>query len=203
MLQLLGLSPINLVWPEQIHGKKIAQVAQVCRRKIVSRADGLIYRRGGRGRIVLTVHVADCVPLLFADPESGVIGAVHAGWRGTLGGISAEMIARMQRLGAKAEKILVVLGPHIKNCCYDVPPQRARQFLRFFGAEEDVVRASGEKWYLDLGAANKRQLIASGVLPQHIDILPYCTSCQADNFFSYRKNSRENFGEIMALIASV
>lgn len=148
----------------------------------------------------VAVVSADCVPVLLVDPESNVCAAVHAGWKGTLGGIIGNAVKEMVRMGAQVQHVRAAVGPHIGACCYDVPEERAQAFIDRFGTDEKMAFQSDGKWHLDIGWANYRQLIEAGVSPNHIDAPPTCTSCQNDEFFSYRKDSKETYGEMMAII---
>ncbi len=146
------------------------------------------------------VFVADCVPILLADIKKRVIGAVHAGWRGTLGGITTNAIREMNSYGSQPGNIIAVIGPHIGMCHYDVPEERAKKFLAAFGDDRKVASFFEGSWHVDLGWANYRQLLAQGITQEHIDAPPTCTACQIDTYFSYRKDSKETFGEIMGVV---
>ncbi|MBI3342631.1 polyphenol oxidase family protein [Candidatus Gottesmanbacteria bacterium] len=158
----------------------------------------------GDGLVSMTypvaVTTADCVPVLLADPTSMVWSAVHAGWRGTLGGIAGNAVDEMMRMGADKRRICAAIGPHIGGCCYGVPEERAQAFIDRFGKDEKMAFFVDGKWHLDIGWSNYRQLVEAGVSPDHIDAPPTCTSCQNDEFFSYRKDSKETYGEMMAVI---
>ncbi len=148
----------------------------------------------------VAVISADCVPVLLVDPEKKVFAAVHAGWKGTLGGIVKNAVQEMVRLGAEPKRIYAAVGPHIGGCCYDVPEERAKAFIDRFGKDEKMVFLMNGSWHLDIGWANYRQLTDMGISPEHIDAPPTCTSCQNNTFFSYRKNSKKTYGEMMAVI---
>ncbi|MBI4066312.1 peptidoglycan editing factor PgeF [Candidatus Gottesmanbacteria bacterium] len=148
----------------------------------------------------VAVTTADCVPVLLVDLQARVCAAVHAGWRGTLGGIMGHAVEAMTRIGAQKERIYAAIGPHIGGCCYGVPEERAKAFIDRFGTDEKMVFNVNGAWHLDIGWANYRQLIEAGISPDHIDAPPTCTSCQNNEFFSYRKDSKETYGEMTAVI---
>ncbi|MBI3956339.1 laccase domain-containing protein [Candidatus Gottesmanbacteria bacterium] len=175
----LGQSP---VFAQQTHGNTVP-------------GDGLVSTT-----FPVAVVTADCVPMLLVDPESKVFGAIHAGWKGTLGGIIVNAVRAMVQCGAAKQRIYAAIGPHIGACCYGVPEERAQVFIDRFGTDEKMAFQSDGKWHLDIGWANYRQLIEAGVLSDHIDAPPTCTSCQNDEFFSYCKDSKETYGEMMAVI---
>ena len=157
--------------------------------------DGLVSRD-----TPVAVVAADCVPILLVDPEKKVFAAVHAGWKGTLGGIVGNAVGEMVRMGADARQIFAAIGPHIGACCYDVPEDRVGMFEDRFGQDEKMAARIDGRWHLDIGWANYRQLTDMGISPEHIDAPPTCTSCQNNTFFSYRKDSKETYGEMMAVI---
>jgi copper oxidase (laccase) domain-containing protein len=102
--------------------------------------------------------------------------------------------------GASRDRIIVSIGPHIGACCYSVPPERARRFLEGHRYARAVTMRQ-EQWYLDLASVNTVQMIDAGIPADHIDGSDYCTSCRVDEFFSYRKDTGESYGEIMGFIA--
>lgn len=178
----------NLTIPQQVHGNRIGPLDQV------TGADGLVTDQTGS---CVGVLVADCVPILLFDPKKRIIAAVHAGWRGTLGNIAAVAVETM---GSKPEDIIVSIGPHIGACCYTVPKERIDRFIEFFGDDALLAYAIGDTWHLDIGRANWLQLRDAGISPDNIDAPAVCTSCQSDIFYSYRKDTKESFGEMLAFI---
>jgi len=171
----LGLNEYNLMKPKQVHSAVIDMSG-----------DGLVSQESP-----LCIITADCVPILLADPNTRIVAAVHAGWKGTLGGIVSHAVDEMKRLGANPKNSIAFLGPHIGACCYTVTEERAKQF-------PDTSSFWESAWHIDLGLANKKQLIDCGVT--RIDAPIYCTSCQTDRFFSYRKDTKETYGETIGVI---
>jgi len=190
------LSIDSIVWQEQTHGNTVRIVNHDNRGSII-KADGIVTTAAG---LFLTVHIADCVPILLVDAQARVVAAVHAGWRGCLAGIAARAVDIMQSLGAKPSYIQAAFGPHIGMCCYDVPSQRAKAFLDTYENDTAIASVIEGAWHLSLAAVNFLQLTRAGLLPKNIDAHPVCTSCRVNEFFSYRKDSTETFGEIMGVI---
>lgn len=161
----------------------------------------------GDGLVSMThpvaVVTADCAPLLLVDPEAHVCAAVHAGWKGTLGSIVKNAVTAMTGEGARIERIYAAIGPHIGGCCYNVPEDRADAFIAQFGEDEKMAFLMDGQWHLDLGWTIYQQLTEAGVHPDHIDAPPTCTSCQNQEFFSYRKDRKETYGEMMAVIGFI
>lgn len=185
----------DLVLPEQVHGDRIAIVDKENKEKVVKGADGLITKEKD---IILGVTTADCLPLLFYEPKKKIIANVHAGWRGTFKRVCQKAAEKIKDLGGDLSEVLVAVGPHIKKCCYDVDKRRKLMFRKKFGKE--VVVRKNDKFFLDLTKANFSQLLETGVKEKNIEILPFCTYCHHQRFFSYRKNKGNN-GEMLSFIS--
>lgn len=148
--------------------------------------------------VAACVSVADCVPLLLADPATGAVAAVHAGWRGTLARAAAEGVRALAReAGAPAERLLAAVGPSIGPCCYEVSPDLADRFCEALGPE--TVR-EGTPPRLDLWRANAAILRAEGVPAARIEVLARCTACERERFFSHRRDAGRT-GRQVAFIA--
>src|SRR5689334_4734187 len=107
-LRNAGLEPDSLSTGYQVHSAKVAVVDEAWNETARQQVDGLVTKTRGKSLGILT---ADCVPVLFADPEAGVIGAAHAGWKGAIGGVLQETVATMERLGADRARIQAGIGP--------------------------------------------------------------------------------------------
>ncbi len=146
------------------------------------KADALITNLSN---IVLTVLTADCVPLLVYEPNKGVVASIHAGWRGVVGGIVANTINTMvYEYGCNTKDMTVGIGPAIKGCCYEVGIDVADRFYGFPNALKSI---DDNHYKLDLHSVVNTQLINLGV--KDIEISSYCTSCNSDILFSYRKEN--------------
>lgn len=205
ILGSIGFSVSRLVWLRQVHGVSVVLVDESDCGTVIPRADALVFvhAQGHREKIpILSVHTADCIPLLFVDPTARILAVAHAGWRGTLSAIAAVCVREMVQRGARSDRILVSMGPHIGACCYHVPESRCRRFFpNLRGVRHELEQRHG-LWYLDLASVNVHQLIESGVHSQHIDLVTICTSCQVEEFFSYRKDG-DSFGEMMGFLSFV
>jgi YfiH family protein len=139
-----------------------------------------------RPEIPVSIRTADCLPILLADRRTGAVAAVHAGWRGTVARIAPGAVARMQEdFGSRPEDLVAAIGPGIGGCCYEVGIEVARQFGRT------------EAGRIDLAAENRRQLEAAGLVD--IDIIDACTQCDAERFWSYRREG-ERAGRMISFI---
>ena len=153
----------------------------------------------------LGVRVADCVPILLADPGAGVIGAVHAGWRGTVGNIVGKTVQKMCFLGASAEDIRAAIGPHISMENYEVGEEVAKEVLRAVGENALTfahLRPSETegKFLCGLGAVNKTLLMQAGPREEDIDVASDCTFRASELFYSHRRMG-ETRGTMMGIIA--
>ena len=159
----------------QVHG---ADVTVVTAGGHVAAHDGLVTATPG---VLLTVLSADCALVLLADPVRGVVGACHAGWRGTVAGVVGHTVAAMRALGA--ERVAAYVGPCISAEAFEVGHEVAAQF-----PETSVLRRP--EWprpHVDLGADLARQLAEAGV--EQAEVAGACTVAGVDRFFSYRAES--------------
>jgi YfiH family protein len=143
--------------------------------------------------VALVVRAADCVPILFCDPVNRVIGACHAGWRGTVGGIAAETVDAMCAIGAEKQHIRAAIGHAVGICCYEVDDGFYETFLHTLGENvcAQIFRKSEEyenpdKWHCDLRTCNRMLLENVGLAPEHIDVSEHCTCCHNELFHSHR-----------------
>jgi YfiH family protein len=133
------------------------------------------------------VSVADCVPVLIADPKSGAVAAVHAGWRGTLARVARAAVRALERdHGARPGDLLAAVGPSIGPCCYEVSVDLAHRFRLELGPGAGNPRPGQPR--VDLWLASEAILKAAGLARRRIDVLGRCTSCEPDLFFSHRRD---------------
>jgi YfiH family protein len=154
--------------------------------------------------LVLAVQTADCVPILIADRDTGVVAAIHAGWRGTnsnITGATVELLAR--EFGAKPSQLIAAIGPSIGPCCYTVGVEVVDAF-RAAGATEAAIahwfsRPEAGPLRLDLWEVNRDQLRDAGVKEEHIHLARLCTQTHLDTFDSFRAEG-DRAGRMAALI---
>ncbi|HTQ23765.1 MAG TPA: peptidoglycan editing factor PgeF [Candidatus Binataceae bacterium] len=170
---------------KQVHGKAIQVIGPRAEADPRPEADGLVTAMTG---VVLCIFTADCVPVLLADTESGVMGALHAGWRGALAGIAGAGVRAMVRQGARAGAVRALLGPSIGPCCYEVDIELARRFERSFQRARAHVHPSDRagKAYLDLRSIVADQLAAAGLERERIANVGLCARCESERYFSRR-----------------
>lgn len=146
------------------------------------------------------IAVADCVPILLADPESGWVGAVHAGWRGTAAGVLRGAIGAFAASGGRPEQLFVGLGPSIGACCFEVGEEVVEALTAADPDAPSCVGRGGEKPRVDLIALNRRQALAAGVRADRVAAAGLCTVCETDLLESYRR-SRGAPGRMIGFIA--
>lgn len=151
-------------------------------------ADGVVTRAEG---VTLMVRVADCVPVLLADPDARVVGAAHAGRPGLVAGVARVTVTRMRELGAR--EITAWIGPHVCGACYEVPPAMQAQVAAL--VPESVATTSWGTPSLDIGAGVRAQLEEAGVV---VHDESRCTRESAD-LYSYRRDG-DRAGRLAGLI---
>ena len=147
--------------------------------------DGLVTKERD---LLLSVRTADCVPVLLCDKNKTVCAAVHAGWRGTVGGITKNAISMMVEAGVDKNDILAAIGPCIGCCCYEVGAEVRDEFIAASPEYSAFFTPKGEKFMLDLNLANESILINSGLKPENVSRLDLCTKCNEKHFFSHRRS---------------
>ncbi len=177
---------VRVVTVRQAHG---TEVLAIDRRNAAASGsyDAIVTNQPG---VLVAVEAADCVPILLLDPSRGVYAAVHAGWRGTLGGVVTKTVKVMQdRFGSHLRSIRAAIGPSIGVCCYEVNGTVLAPLKRGFSYWAEVVEnVKGTKAHLDLRGLNRRQLEEAGISPGKIETVNLCTACHPDLFHSYRRD---------------
>ena len=145
--------------------------------------DGLITNTPG---VALMVFTADCTPILLWDEESGAVGAVHAGWRGTAAGIAARAVKAMtEHFDCNPVRIHAAIGPNIGPCCFETDADVPMAMRETYGkAAEEWIQSAGKKFYLNLKELNALSLRQAGV--EKIEISDQCTACRPDFLWSHR-----------------
>lgn len=181
------------VLPEQTHGNQVA-IVRDSSKDVIPCVDGVVTDR----YIALGVLTADCLPVLLYDKTHGVIGAVHAGWRGIYKNIIKNALNAMTTIGAQRDHIHVMIGPHIRSCCYSVNEQRKELFESAFGSS--VITSRDGFHAIDLERVVTLQFREYGISDAKIMVDVDCTACRNDRYFSYRRDGKESFGEQIAII---
>jgi YfiH family protein len=139
-----------------------------------------------RQDVLIGIVVADCVPILIYDQNRKIIGAVHAGWKGTAGGILEKTFRlMMERFKSRPVDVLVSIGPSIKKCSYEVDAH-VKEAVEGKTGQGNYIDPEGDKYMLDLAEANRIQALNSGVPEKNIWKSEECTFCNPDIYYSYR-----------------
>lgn len=194
----MQVGPESLLGVHQVHSPDVAVVG-AGGLPPGTRADALVTDRPG---VALTVLTADCMPVLLADTEAGVIGAAHAGWRGALAGVLEATVEAMEALGADRDDIAAVIGPCISQRAYEVGPE----VLAAFEAEDpDAARffanGQGDRYLFDLPGLGLARLRAAGV--GHAEWTRHCTYSDPDRFYSYRRSTHLAEADYGRLISAI
>lgn len=186
----------------QVHGAAVRVVRAGDAPDAIPDADAAITHESGTA---VAVVAADCVPMLLADPATGAVGAVHAGWRGTAANVAAAAVDALRReCGVDPVNLVAAIGPSIGACCYAVGPELVTAFTQAGHARADV-----ERWFstrdgrlvLDLWAANRDLLVSAGVAPANIHVAGLCTQTHREVFESFRADG-EAAGRMAAIVVA-
>ncbi len=190
----------KVVIPEQIHSINLEVFNSKNNENLEKReeTDGLITKEKG---VVLTVVTADCLPLIYADKSQGVVGISHQGWRGSVKRMAQKMVDKMVENGAALDSIKIALGPTIGECCYNIDDDRYYEFREEFDGYTDKIfhRRSGQ-WHLNLALLNYLLLLEKGLKKENIDFFPFCTKCDEERFFSFRRDKKADYGEMFSFV---
>lgn len=203
LLDAVGLPGVHLTTLSQAHSDRVHIIENNAVQWNGSpTGDALAGRFPGA---TVAVQVADCFPVLIADPRTTAIAAVHAGWRGTRSRILAKTVAAMRgSFGSDPADLRVALGAGIRSCCFEVDAAVVAQFHDEYpnGALAARHPLHKGKFLLDLPAALHYQADEAGIRRDNIFDLSLCTRCNPDEFFSYRRDG-DRSGRMMGLIGIV
>ncbi|WP_026994425.1 peptidoglycan editing factor PgeF [Flectobacillus major] len=188
--QALGIGERRVAHSYQTHSDEIVVVT---RGKAYQGYDALITARKG---VFISVTVADCTPILIFDPVQQAVGAVHAGWRGTVKQIVAKTIQKMQsEFKTNPADCFAYVGTCIDECSFEVGLEVADEFMPEFKRFD----AEKQKFFIDLKKANFVQLLNCGLPENQIEISEFSTILHNEDYFSFRKE-RGKTGRFAALI---
>ena len=190
--ELIGIQTLRMAVPYQTHGTELREINESYFQ--LSNEEKECYLKGVDGvftqltQVCVAVTTADCVPLLFFDPIKKVIGAVHAGWRGTCASITKKMILTLvEYYGSNPLDIRVAIGPSISSKVYEVGEEVITQFSDAGFDIKEIVAQRNNRFYLDLWKANSSLLKSLGIKDEHIEISGICTFTEYENYFSARR----------------
>jgi YfiH family protein len=185
-----GFTPKQTAGSHQIHGAAVLEVTQA---GYFAGYDALITRRP---KILLTVTIADCTPVLLFDPVQNAVAAIHAGWKGTAAGIVAHTLLAMQKaFQTQPSDCLAYIGTCIDHCDFEVDADVGDHFEE---VHKEWNEAAG-KFLIDLKGSNRDQLIAAGIRADRIQRSPYSTVSYPSDYFSHRREKGKT-GRMLAAI---
>ena len=193
----MHVTPERLAGVHQVHSATAVAVDGPLTDK--PKADAIVTGTPG---LALSVLTADCMPVLFGDPEARVIGAAHAGWRGAQAGILEATIDAMVDLGAQRDRVVAIIGPAISQRAYEVGPEFFDTFMdddpdnaRFFAG------GTGDRMHFDLTGYGVSRLRAAGV--GHAEWTRHCTYYDPERFYSYRRSVHQKDPDYGRLISAI
>ena len=192
----IGRTSFYDLW--QVHSNKVV-IADLPRPLTYAhiQADAIVT---SKDRVALLMLFADCVPILFFDPEHRVIATAHAGWKGTLSGVASETIKVMtEHFHCYSENIIGVIGPSICQDHYQIGNDIVDKAKTIFRTEENVISYHDEKIFMDLPAANRMTMEKCGI--QTIEMVDICTVCNKEDWFSHRGENGKT-GRFAAVITT-
>lgn len=181
----------SVISAELVHGSKI-EVVDENSTEIVEGIDGLITQDPN---VLLSITVADCVPVYFYEADRKIVGIIHSGWRGTVAGVVEAAVKAIISLGGDPSKLAVALGPGINACHFEVQSDVLEKFSAY---PDSIVRHDG-KMFVDLKYIIIKQLTNLGIKLTNIENHPDCTM-EGDRFFSFRRDKPEVVETMAAVI---
>ncbi len=179
----LNIEENNLISPQQTHTSHIEHARSG--KSFYPDTDALLVTSSD---IAVFLNFADCTPLIFYDEKKNAGAVAHAGWRGTAGGIAAKTVrAMVKELGCSVKNISAAIGPAVSFCCYNVGEEVLSKLKTSVKNFDGLYEIRQGDIFVDLKRINERQLLEAGV--EKIDVCPYCTCCNNNLFFSYRKEN--------------
>lgn len=191
-LEACGIIGVSFVYGKQQHGNRVLIVDEEDKRPVSSSVPEKYYADGyvtNRRNVPLAVFTADCVPVLLHEKYAGVIGAVHCGWRSTAADIEKNAVEAMESLGADPKKIRAAIGPAIEKECFEVGEEVVDAMASLLGEDLSPFAEKKEapgKYRMDLKGIVKRRFVQLGLQEKNIEILPACTMCESERFWSHR-----------------
>ncbi len=205
-----GIDPLAISTVHQVHGNGVIAIG-IDRRghggplgsSSLGQADAVM--TATEGVAVMTLH-ADCLPIILADPEVPAVAAIHAGWRGTVADVVGATVEAMTReLGARPERIVALLGPGMRSCCYEVGDEVVDAWRDSVGSAGEIALNRGpRRWHFDLAVANRYLLEVAGIGDGRIDDQAHCTRCNDCRWFSHRSQGPDTgrFGAMVGIAPS-
>ena len=197
--EAIGIVPDRLHGVHQVHSADVIAIGDAQATDAPGKADALVTATPGQALSILT---ADCMPVLFAAPGAGIVGAAHAGWRGALGGVIEATLDAMNGMGAVRDDIRAVIGPCISQGSYEVGPELMDELtLEDPEASRYFAGGKGDRLQFDLPGYGLFRLRRAGV--DKAEWVRHCTYADDSRFFSYRRSvhrQEADYGRLISII---
>ena len=181
--KFLNIDEKNLIYPSQTHTSNV-DIAKIGINNYPD-TDGLILTNKEQA---VFLNFADCTPVIIYDSSNNIAAVSHAGWRGTAGKIAVKTVEKMMKeFGSNPKELKCAIGPAISLCCYNVGKDVYEKLMDTVKLQDGLFEIRKGEIFVDLKTINKRQL--EEIRVKDIDVCPYCTVCNNDLFFSYRKEN--------------
>ena len=206
LAEATGINTLRMAFTKQVHKADVRIVGEGDIHELFTavpyEADGIVTASKGLALICFT---ADCVPVLLEDRVHGVIGAIHCGWRSSVGDILGNALEAMCSLGAERKDVHAAIGPAISGCCFQVGSEVIEAVEAWMGEDArkfyKADKIAEGKFLLDLKGCNARRLIQLGVKEENISVSDECTKCSHKKYWSHRhtKGERGSQGALIVL----
>lgn len=207
--EAVGFNEQQTIWTSQTHTTNVRRVTKaetgcgLFRERPYQDVDGLITNESG---CVLVCFMADCVPVLLADPKKHAVGCIHSGWRGTVHNIENSVIEELHKAyDSDPSDLYAAIGPSICSDCYEVGEEVMQAFAQAYPEKyhSQLFRPGRESHFqLDLWSAVRINLIEAGVPAGHIGVTDICTRCNSNHLYSHRAHGLAR-GSLAGLIELV
>lgn len=184
------LLPKNPIFPIQTHTNIVKTIGLNTTLYNLNNVDGLVTNDSN---LPIAIQTADCIPVLLYDQVSKIIGALHAGWRGTMGNIVKEGVHQFKKLGSNPKNIVAGIGPGICQDIYEVGGEVLEKANSVMGSDSHqfIIKTSENKGKIDLKGINKHLLVREGLKPENIEISDICTFLAEEDYYSARREGIE------------
>jgi YfiH family protein len=196
--RVLGVPREAIYFASQVHGTAVVELdGSEDRGEVILReADATLSSAPG---VACGVRSADCGTVLLAHPRTGAVAAVHAGWRGAVARVVSVVVRALAERGVAASELVAATGPMIEACCFEVGDEVAAEIAAASPAGERLIDRRGPKPHVDLRAMLGAELEALGV--RRVDHVRGCTVCEADRYFSFRREGQVSGRMLSAIVA--
>lgn len=196
--EVLGVTPDHLFYLSQVHGRDAHELPRGASRDDVARLEGDALC-GSEAGVAICVRTADCVPILAADPASGAVVAIHAGWRGVVRGVVEAGIELLASRARDRAELIAAIGPHIRRDAFEVSDDVASELAAVSDAR-DAVDRSRAKPHVALVSIVRAKLVSLGIDASRVDDTGGCTASEPERFFSFRRDGKVGGRHLSAIV---